>query len=59
MNNFLLLIIALSVVASSIFDIWGDVMEDSKHEYILKFLANVSYFIFAFSVMLYVFTKFW
>ena len=59
MNNFLLLTIALSVVASSIFDIWGDVMEDSKYEYLLKFLANVSYFIFAFSVMLYVFTKFW
>ena len=59
MLNFLLLLIALSVVASSIFDIWGEVMEDSKHEYTLKLLSHISYFIFAFSVMIYIFAKFW
>lgn len=59
MLNFLLLLIALSVVASSVFDIWSDVMEDSKHEYILKFLSHISYFIFAFSTMIYIFAKFW
>lgn len=59
MTNFFLLLIALSVVASSVFDIWSDVMEDSEHEYILKFLSHISYFIFAFSTMIYIFTKLW
>lgn len=58
MTNFLLLLIALSIVASSVFDIWGEVMEDSKHEHTLKLLSHISYFVFAFSTMIYIFAKY-